>query len=187
MDFLFANGAIWFTVPALAGTLFLVLQLVVGELGGDLDADLDVDVSSDTGGAEFRALSLQSLSAFALGGGWMGLAALKVLHWDFTWAALLGVAAGVGVAWVMVWLLRTMLKVQSSGNIALTDTIGEHGTVYISVPPSGQGSGRVRVLVAKRAREYNAVQHGGETLATHTSVRVKDVDRSANAVVVEPA
>lgn len=83
MDFLFANGAIWFSVPALLGALVLVLQLLLGQLGGDLDADIDtgVDVGGDFGegdspGAEFGWLSMQTISAFATGSEWMGLAAL---------------------------------------------------------------------------------------------------------------
>lgn len=190
MDFLFGGGAIWFTVPALAGTLFLVIELLLGQIGGDSPLETDFDAGIGDGAApghEFRLLSLQTISAFAMGGGWMGLGALKLLHWDFGWAALLGVAAGLGVAWVMVRLLRAVLRIQSSGNIALGDTVGHRGTVYVQVPPAGQGSGRVRVMIGTRVREYNAVQLGEGFLASHTSVKVVGVDGAANSVTVEPA
>jgi len=203
MDFLLGGGAVWFTAPAIAGTVFLVAQLVLGQLGGHdgsvdggggFDAghggDLgghDADFDHDSPGHEFRLLSLQSIAAFAMGAGWMGLAALRILGLEFGVAALIGVACGVGLAWMLAWMLRSMMKLQESGNISLRETVGEHGTVYVQIPPAGQGSGRVTVTVRSRQREYNAVQHGAEFLASHTGVRVIDVDASANALVVEPA
>lgn len=215
MDFLLGGGAAWFTVPAFMGTLFLVLQMVLGQLGGHDGSSADgggfeVDHGGDLGGHdgdfdhadhsgehaghdadapghEFRMLSLQSIAAFAMGGGWVGLAAYQALHWSFGASVLAALGAGVGIAWMMVTLLRQFLKLQSSGNIAIGDAIGEHGTVYVQIPPAGTGSGRVVVSLQGRKREFNAVQGGTEFIASHTSVRVVDVDRSANALRVEPA
>jgi hypothetical protein len=55
MDTLFAAYAAWFTAPALLGTGFLLIQMILGELGGDgaLDLDLDVDINAEHPGAEF--------------------------------------------------------------------------------------------------------------------------------------
>lgn len=187
MDFLFGNGASWFTVPAVAGTLFLLAQMVLGQLGGDMDTDVDVDSGLDGAGHEFRVLSLQTISAFAMGSGWMGLASMRALNLDFGWAVVIAVLSGVGVAWMLVWLLRSVMKLEESGNISLKETVGERGTVYVQIPPAGQGSGRVTVTVRARRREFNALQRGEAFIASHTGVRVIDVDASANALVVEPA
>lgn len=205
MEFLLADGAAWFTVPAVMGTIFLVAQMILGQLGGHdggldgLDADFDADVGghdttghhgghdTDAPGHEFRMLSLQSIAAFATGGGWIGLGAYHALDLSFTASALIALGAGAAMAWVFVALLRQMLKLQSSGNVAIGDTVGHAGTVYVQVPPAGTGSGRVVVSVQGRNREFNAVQRGGEFIPSRAGVRVVDVDRSANALLVEPA
>ena len=58
MNTLFGDLAPWFSAPALLGTGFLLIQLVLGELGGDgaLDVDLDVDLNGDHPGAEFGSV-----------------------------------------------------------------------------------------------------------------------------------
>lgn len=187
MDFLFADGAIWFSVPALVGTVVLVLQLVLGQFGGDLDVDLDADVGAgDSPGAEFGWLSIQTIAAFAMGSGWMGLAALRALEVSFPVAVIIAVAAGFGIAWLMVTMMRSFLSLQRSDNISLSQAVGLEGTVSVMIPPSGQGRGRVMVVVSERRRELDAVQAGAEVLPSNTRVKVASADAPGNCVTVEP-
>lgn len=192
MDFLFADHAPWFTAPALLGTGFLFIQLVLGELGGDgaLDMDLDVDIDGDHPGAEFGWLSVQSISAFFLGYGWIGFAAYRFLDVGFTGSAIIGVLAGVGVAWLMVWLLRSFLKLQNNTNVSITQARGMVGEVYVTVPESGQGRGEVVLVINNSRHSYFAIQDGenaGEPITTHSRVKVRDVDTASNILIVEPA
>lgn len=204
------DGAVWFSAAAIGGTLFLVLQLILGEIGGDLDADgtgvdvggldgadalggdLDADaMSGGDAGAEIRALSLQSLAAFAMGGGWMGLMAYRVLELNFFWSTMVAVGAGVGVAWILVSSLRAVLRLQSSTALGVRDAVGSTGTVYISVPPPGSGSGRITAIVDGRQLELSAVQDANsgatDAIVTNTPVRIVGADRAGNTVTVEPA
>jgi membrane protein implicated in regulation of membrane protease activity len=189
MHSLFGELAPWFTAPALLGTGFLSIQLVLGELGGDgaLDLDLDVDIDGDHPGAEFGLLSVQSLSAFFMGYGWIGFAAYRFLDLGFTGAALIGVAAGVGVAWLMIWLLRSFLKLQNNTNVSITQAVGLVGEVYVKVPPMGEGRGEIILVINQSQHNYFATQEGDEPIATHTRVRVAKADAANNTIVVEPA
>lgn len=193
-EFMFGGGAIWFTVPAIAGTLFLLAKLVLGEIGGDLDADVDVDVDLDVGahggdhgGAEFRALSLQTVAAFCMGGGWMAFTVLRAMETSFLVAALVGVAVGVAMAWFVAWAVAWMARLQTSGSVAIESARGETGEVHVMVPPVGTGSGRVSIVLGGKRREYDATQRGDDVIASHTRVMVVDTDESANALVVERA
>lgn len=193
MDLLFGTSALWFTIPALIGTGFLLLQIMLGELGADgdsaleLDADFDADLAADDPGGEFKVLSLQSISAFALGFGWVGLAAHRALDLGFTGSVMIGVLAGVIVAWCFVMLSRSILRLQSSGNVTLRDVEGELGDVYITIPPAGEGNGRVKIAMHNSHYEYNAVQNGADPIPTHTRVRITRGNASTNTVTVEPA
>lgn len=192
MNMLFGELAPWFTAPALLGTGFLMIQLVLGEIGGDgaLDMDLDVDIEGDHPGAEFGWLSLQSISAFFMGYGWIGFAAYRFLDVGFTGSAVIAVVAGVGVAWLMVWLLRSFLKLQNNTNVSIQQARGMVGEVYVTVPPEGTGRGEVVLVINNSRHSYFAIQGGenaGEAIATHTRVLVRDVDTASNILIVEPA
>ena len=188
MDLLIGDLAPWFTAPALLGTGFLLIQLIMGEVGGDgaLDLDLDVDFEADHPGAEFGLLSLQSISAFCLGYGWIGLAAYRFLNLGFTGAAVIAVLAGVGVAWLMVLLLRSFLKLQNNTNVSIEQAVGLTGEVYVTVPPAGAGRGEIILVINESQHNYFAIQEGDEPIATHTRVRVVRADEASNIIVVAP-
>ncbi|MEO1009402.1 MAG: hypothetical protein AAFX79_12635 [Planctomycetota bacterium] len=188
LDWLFADGGAWFSVPALFGTGLFVIQIVLGELGGDLDLDGDVDLAGDVGGAgDIRLLSLQTIAAFFVGAGWMGIVAYRVADASFLVASLIALASGVGVGWLAAWLMAQLYKMQRSGNISIAGAIGLTGSVTVVVPPADEGRGAVSLVIDGRRREFDAVQAGGESLRTNASVRVARVDRENNTLVVEPA
>jgi len=190
MHMLFGDLAPWFTAPALLGTGFLLIQLVLGELGGDgaidLDLDLDMDLDADHPGAEFGLLSVQSISAFFIGYGWIGLGAYRFLDLGFTGAAVIAVCAGVGVAWLMVYLLRAFLKLQNNTNVSIHQAVGLVGEVYASIPPAGQGKGEIILVINQSQHNYFAIQEHDELIETHTRVRVLRADTASNLIVVEP-
>jgi membrane protein implicated in regulation of membrane protease activity len=189
MDILFGDLAPWFTAPAMLGTGVLFIQLLMGELGGDgaldLDLDLDIDGHTDHPGMEFGILSLQSISAFFLGYGWVGLAAYRFLNVGFTGAAVIAVLAGIGVAWLMVWLLRTFLKLQNNTNVSIHQTVGLEGEVYATVPPEGTGRGEIILVINQSQHNYFATQEGSEPIQNRSRVRVLRADAASNTIVVE--
>lgn len=188
MDWLVGADALWFSIPAVAGTVYFVVQFAMGQLGGDLDLDGDgtPDLADGDHGTDVRLISLQTLSAFAMGSGWMGLAALNLTEVGFGGAALIAVLSGIGAAWLLVFMLRSLLKLQSSGNVRLSQAVGQTGRVYIEVPPKNTGRGRVQVNIQGRAVELSAVQHGDEPITSRTPIRVLDADTSRNVLIVEP-
>lgn len=187
LDWLFADGGLWFSVPAIVGTAYFAFSLVAGELGSDLDVDVGEPGHGHAPGAEFRTLSLQTLSAFFMGSGWMGLASLRLLDFGFSGAAMVAVASGVAVAWLLMKTMRALLGLQSSGNVSIAAAAGRPGSVYVEIPPAGEGSGRVTVVIDGRQREYDAVQRGAEAIASRTPVKVVSVDEEANSLTVERA
>lgn len=189
MEALFGGMAPWFTGPALLGTGYLLLQLAMGHLGGDIDADLDAGGGHalDNPGAEARWLSLETVSAFFVGFGWIGLVAHRALDLPFFSSSLAGLAAGFGVAWMVISLTRQVMRLQSSGNLDLNATVGREAPVYIAIPPAGAGTGRVTLVVHNTQHEISARQSGADPIGTNTMVRIIEVDSATGTVVVEPA
>lgn len=194
LEILLGAKAAWFGVPALLGTAIfgirLVLMLVAGLGHADLHIELGHDADLHTGdhgdpSHVFKLLSFQSISAFAMGFGWGGLAGYRGLGWDVPPSLGLAGAGGLGMVWVLALLLRGVHELQTSGNIHIEQTVGREGDVYLTVPPKGEGFGQVRLVVDGRQRIYQAQNAGERAVPSRGRVRVVGVGTN-NAVVVVP-
>jgi hypothetical protein len=190
LDLLFADKALLFSIPALVGTFFFAVRLVMMVTGvaGDADAHGGAGIDLTQGDPHhsselFKILSVQGIGAFLMGFGWAGLGALYGGKWPMGTSLLVGLVGGIALMWLLSWLLKLVYDLQSTGTISIQSAMGAEGDVYVTVPPRGQGQGQVRVIVKDRQRLYNAISDG-EPLPTNTRVRVSRVNED-NTLTVE--
>ncbi|HMN95289.1 MAG TPA: hypothetical protein PKC43_03650 [Phycisphaerales bacterium] len=186
---LFADHAAWFAIPALIGTLFFGLRLVLSVSGLDAVVDVDgpdvpADVHQDST-ALFKFFSIQSALMFCLGAGWTGLAAYRGLGMSWSESAIIAVIGGVASAWLLLWLLGSIRHLEAKGNIPVDAALGCEGDVYVTVPSAGSGRGQVRVTIGNRQRTFNALSSAGE-LRPPARVRVVQVNAD-RSLTVAPA
>ena len=198
LELFFGNNAGWFTFPAIVGTFFFLLRLIlmgVGgtsdvDAGGDVDFDGGVDVDADGGdsdadhsdsGDAFKMLSIQTIAAFVMGFGWAGLGAYKGSHIEWPMSLFIGAIGGIAMVWVLTLLLKLMYDLQSSGNINLKNALGSEGTVYVTIPDDGR-KGQVQVVIDGRQRIYKAVTEG-EAIPARRRVKVTCVNRDNTLTV----
>ncbi len=194
----FASPALWFTIPALLGTLAFIIRLVMlgagghhGDGGGghaDIGTHGDVmgatDAMHDSSTNLTGFFSVQSFLAMFMGFGWGGLGALKGLGWPWWGAVLLGIGAGLAMVLLLGTVMRSVGKLEGSGNIHVRATLGAMGDVYVGVPEKGRGAGEVRLVIGDRHRMVNAVSEGGP-IPSKTRVKVSAVNPD-NTVTVTP-
>ena len=212
MDLFFADHAGWFTVPAAFGTFVFVVRLCLLLVGGATDADIgdaataDVDfdvhgdVHADIGtdavgevhhgshldpGHALQILSVQSISAFLMGFGLGGLGAYRGTGWDILPSVFTALVIGVAFMWIIIMLMRAMYKLESSGNVSIRDAVGREGSVYVTIPANGAGTGQISIILNKRQRMYRARTDGETELARHTRVKVVRIN-DARTLTVEP-
>jgi hypothetical protein len=169
LDLMFQDGAVWFTVPALIGTAVFALRLVlmlVGLAGHDLAIDLHADASLDAHHGDpseaFKVLSIQSIAAFLMGFGWGGLGAYAGSEMGPLKSAIVGIAVGAGMMWLLAQLFRFLYRMQASGNITIDAVVGRDAAVYLSIPAKGGGRGQIRIALEDRERFYDAISDGDE-------------------------
>jgi membrane protein implicated in regulation of membrane protease activity len=192
-DDLFSGNTLFFSIPAIAGTIFFLVRLIMMFAGLSVDhggMDLESHAGDLAGGDAhhstelFKILSIQSIGAFLMGFGWGGLGGLRGAGWDFTAALLSAVGGGIAMVWLLTWLLKVVHDLQSTGAVSIQSAIGAEGDVYVTVPAHGQGAGQVRVIVEERQRIYNAVSET-DALPSNTRVRVCRVNED-NTLTVAP-
>lgn len=180
-----------FAAIAIPATVVMVLQslLLLFGIGFDHDGDFGGlhhnfgDSHSGVDGSDGLALfTVRGIVAFFSVGGWTGLvcetAGLSAAASVFI-AFLAGSVALVGIA----LLFKYSFKLQDSGNLDINNTLGKSGTVYIPIPSSRQGQGKVTVLVQERLTELDAVTDNNQTLKTGQLITVTEVLGDSTVVV----
>lgn len=175
-----------FALIAIPSTLILVIQTILLLFGiGDGDGDADIDVDGiETGDDGLALFSVRGIVAMLCVAGWSGVALLETAlpqTVSVLIAALLGLATLVGFA----YLMKLVMKLQSSGNLDYGNSIGHVAQVYLPIPPAGTASGKVTLTLQEKYIEVAAITTASETLKTGTYVRVVSVDDSG-VLVVEP-
>ncbi len=174
--------AVTYALMAAVGTLLFTIRLVIAMFAGDAgDFDVDVDPGTD---ASFTLFSLLSVTAFIMGTGWMGLACR--FDWDLSRPVSVIVAVGFGVTMMctasgMMFMTR---RLNQSVTYDLETAVGKSARVYMTVPPKGEGQGKVQVSVSGRLKTMDAVS-AGPPLAAHADVRVVGV-RDDDTLIVNP-
>ena len=200
MDWL-AN--VYLYCAAVGGTVLVVqtiLLLVAGtDHGGDAtdagSSDVDAGVAHDatldhhdvaqSHAAEtifLKWLSIKTVVAFLPFFGLAGLAGGRA-EWPPIVTLLVALVAGLAALFVVGWLMASLGRLQSTGTVNLANAVGQTGKVYLRIPRSLGGAGKVTVEVQGRSVECRAVTAAAE-IPTGAPVRVVAVN--GNLLEVAP-
>ena len=198
-----ACAAISMSVVMILQTLLLIIGVGFGgeadgdgfDSGGFDEVDFDeIDFDGDSGdfdaGASgayhgaLRIFTIRGIVAFFAIGGWAGLAALSagIPTLFSVQIALLSGAAAMLLASIAI---RFALKMQSSGNIDLRNAVSLTADVYITIPPSRSGTGKVTMLLQERFSEIDAITDNAEALKPQTKVEVTGLENK-DCLIVKP-
>ena len=188
LDWLFLSSAILGTTIFVGKTILSFMGLSHHHGGGD-HAGLDVHHGADhhdghahDSDLDFKAMSLQGLTAFAMMFGIIGLGVSTEMHMPAIIALFAGGTAGAVMIWVAKKMFRFAGQMQSKGNVSLDNAIGVEGTVYLTIQPGGIG--KAQLLVQNRLKVLDArTEEPGEVIKTGDRVRVMRI--ADNILIVE--
>ena len=171
-------------------SLIFIIQTILTFIGADADADFSADVDVSVDGSDLSNIeggsnlyTFRNFVNFLLGFGWTSV----LLHDQIASRFLLYLlATGVGIALVLavMWLFKWLSGMQQSGNIDLQKcAAGCSGSVYLTIPASRSGEGKVQITINGAVREYNAVTDG-DAIKTGTPIKVTEVI-DGNTLLVE--
>jgi hypothetical protein len=194
-----------YLIAAVIGGTILVCQFVLAlvglghdsgdlghHLGGDFHGDAhgggfdghDMGDSHAGAGADhadsthlFAVLSFRTLTAAAAFFGVTGLA-LESSGLPATTSLFLALCAGACALYGMYGLLRLIAGLSSSGNERIGNAVGLAATVYVPIPATGKGAGKVQLSMQNRIVEYQAVTDDAEPLKTGEAVEVVGIKNS---------
>jgi hypothetical protein len=156
-----------------------------GHFDGHVDHDHGhgADHAADHAGDTFlKLLSFKTLVAFVT---FFGLGGLACLQAGLSSVPSLAIALGAGflALYLVGYLMTAMSQLQSKGNIDFKNAVGERGRVYLRVPGSNAGLGKITLALQGRTVECKAVTRGPD-IPSGSDVRVVSV--AADTLEVEP-
>ena len=170
-------GQIFATI-AVPATIIMIIQSLMMLLGLGFDSDVDIDISDDLDVADasdgLSLITVRGLVAFFSVGGWSGLAATTG-GLSPAVSIIIAAVAGTLSLFFIAYLFKVSLKLQSSGNLQIENSVGKTGKVYIPIPANKSGCGQITILVQERLVELSAVTNDDRTLKTGELVVVSEI------------
>lgn len=169
----------------IVSTLFLIVQIVLmclSSFGGDVDVDGDgdIDVDTDSGVSIF---TVKSITAFFAVGSWSGLLTCAVASEKLQWLAIIvALVTGTLAMSVVAIILRAIVKLQCNGVFEIEKIVGQQATVYVSVPPSRSGRGKITLTAQGRFMELDAVTDNDTRLAVDEVVEIVSTENECTVV-----
>lgn len=170
---------------ALISSLIFIIQTAMTFLGADTDTGLDADFDGnlDVGDYPFQLFSLRNLVNFLLGLGWGGASLYPVFD-NKVVVAIIAVLIGLAFIGIFFFIMRTMMKLAEDNTFTLESTIGKSGDVYLTIPASRKGKGKIFISVKGSTRELDAITDC--ELEIKQGALVKVLGLEGDMLIVEP-
>ncbi len=157
----------FYYLVAIASFAALIIQSVL--LLAGLHSDTGFDFSEHSEG--LGVVSVRTITAFLVGFGWTGVIVLES-GGGVPLAVVLSVAAGALLMYAAHVVFKKLLQLQTKGNVDYANSIGQIGTVYLTIQPQTRDGGQVELIVQGRLRFIKAITQQNEPIPPGTKVRV---------------
>ena len=155
---------------ALISTILFVLKLIIfAFVGGDteIEADFSDVTESDT---SFEFISIQSILAFLMGFGWMGLACIK--HWNLNniYIILISFAVGFLMMYFTAKMMSTMKKLNHIVKKDFSTCVGLKGRAYTKFAPHAKG--QIEITFNDQLSIEEAINNTDKEINSFSNVKV---------------
>jgi len=166
---------------ALPVSLFFLLQTIMTFIGL---SGSETDIDSDSGDSDlpFEIFTLRNLINFLLGFSWTGISFYDSIE---NKAVLIIISVVVGIVFIGLFfiLIKQILKLGEDNSFKFESTINQTATVYLTIPESKSGVGKVQISVKGTFHELQAMTEASEKITTGSLVKIKNVEN--NILIVD--
>lgn len=169
----------FFWIVACAASLVFIIQTVMTFVGLGTDADIDAgpldsSVDSFEDGTVSGVFSFRNLINFLLGYGWAGVLLFDSIEKGWL-LQLIAIAVGLLFVLAFVFMFRQVMKLSHDGSFRMQEAVGLKADVYLRIPASRSGRGKVQVSVKGSIHEIDAVTDSDTEIATGGQVEIVEV------------
>jgi hypothetical protein len=154
-----------FFYAAIIGTAIFAIKFILLLIGIDGESS---DIDSDE---QFSLFSIQTISSFLMGAGWMGLASLHQFGFGEFISLILAIIIGIIFVLTITLSMGSIKKLDQINQTSLFDIVGKSGTVYLSIPKDAYG--QVQIEFNGALQTFDATAH--DKIDSFKKVEVIDI------------
>ncbi len=155
---------------ALFSTIFYIIKMsIFAVFGGDAEVHTDFNSSFETD-ESFDFLSIQSILAFLMGFGWMGLSCLKVWGLRTLYSVIISVLFGLLLMFLSSYLMYCVKKLNKKVTKDLSNAVGKVGKAYTNFEPNSEG--RIEIDINRQLSIEDALNATDNPIKAFDAVKV---------------
>lgn len=163
-----------FLVISLFSTIFYIVKMCLFLfLGGDVEVDSDFDSLCDTD-PSFSFFSIQSMLAFFMGFGWVGLFALTQLKASILISVICAFFVGIIFMFISAWLMFMVKKLDKRIVVDLNTIVGTTGKAYTLFKPKSEG--QIEIVINNKLDILRAINMTDEEIEAFAQIKVEKVE-----------
>lgn len=175
---------VYWYIAVIASTIFII-QTIVTFIGADSDTGMDADFDGnlDAGDHPFQLFSLRNLINFFLGFGWTGVSLYSSIENKFLLGA---IAFVVGLIFIAIFfaVIKALMRLSEDNTFNIEETIGKIAHVYMNIPASKSGTGKISISVKGTIHELSAITASTNDIKNGAIVKVLAVE--GDVLIVSP-
>lgn len=170
---------------AIPVSVIFIIQTITTFAGMDssdgASANFDGNLDGDAG-VPFQLFSFRNLVNFLLGFGWGGISFYGLFDHKSI-VVFLALLSGISLIVAFFYVMKQMNRLNENNTMKASDTVGKTAEVYLTIPPSGNGLGKVLISIHGSMHELPALTRG-EALPSGSIVKVVALE-SGEILIVE--
>ena len=153
-----------------------------GDADGVFGEETPIDINDAWGLEGLRIFTIRGIIAFLVVFGWVGVAMIGA--GVSLWITLpVATFCGFLMMVLLAYIFRAVMRLRSDGNTNNRNAVGKSGKVYLTIPPSRSGEGKVNVMLQGSYVERDAVTDEEESIPTGAEVVVIGISGDSQLVV----
>lgn len=164
-------SATFYYIAVFSTLVFAIKTLIFAVTGGDSEvfADFNTEFETET---SFDFFSIQSILAFFMGFGWVGLAALKQWGFSIKLTFLAAIAFGLCLMFLSAYLMYLVKKLNKKIVTNYSECIGKIAKTYTAF--SSKGNGQIEININNKLSIENAINISDESFPAFQEVKITD-------------
>lgn len=167
-------------IVAAASTILLLIQTVLSMIG------IDSDFNEDAALTDFRPFTVRGILSFFAVGAWVTIVAYKAAC-NLLLSFGIGAVAGLLVMFLTAKVFQKAMQLRSGKQKNSEDVTGVCGDVYMTIPPRGEGKGKVSIMTGHDGIcVFDAIAYEDNKIPTGKRIRVAAVLEEGLLLVERP-